>query len=276
MNTPDDGPRIDEALVGQLLARQFPAWAHLPLQRVNSAGTDNAIFRLGDGLAVRLPMRMSAASQPERELRWLPGLAAQLPLTIPAPIAGGKPDAAYPWAWSVHPWLPGEDAASARVHDLSIAARDLGGFLHALGRIDAAGGPAAGSANSGRGVPLALLDKRVRNDVASLGDEIDETAVLAAWDQALAAPLHVGAGAWVHGDLHPGNLLIRDGRIVVLGEKLGPAHKVFREVVEADEAAWLRGRGWAIFSAIIALAFYLRTNPTLCAISRRTLTEVLG
>jgi aminoglycoside phosphotransferase (APT) family kinase protein len=181
------------------------------------------------------------------------------------------------------------------VHDLSIAARDLGGFLHALGRIDAAGGPAAGRANSGRGVSLALLDKRVRNDVASLGDEVDETAVLAAWDQALAAPLHVGAGAWVHGDLHPGNLLIRDGRIVgVLDFGLmgvgdpacdlfvawnfldAASRKVFREVVEADEAAWLRGRGWAIFSAIIALAFYLRTNPTLCDISRRTLTEVLG
>ena len=144
-------------------------------------------------------------------------------------------------------------------------------------------------------MPLALLDKRVRNDVASLGDEIDETAVLAAWDEALAAPLHVGAGAWVHGDLHPSNLLMRNGRIVgVLDFGLmgvgdpacdlfvawsfldAASRKVFREVVEADEAAWLRGRGWAIFSAIIALAFYLRVNPTLCAMSGRTLTEVPG
>jgi aminoglycoside phosphotransferase (APT) family kinase protein len=180
------------------------------------------------------------------------------------------------------------------VSDLSQAARDLGAFLAALRRIDAAGGPPAGRANSGRGVPLALLDKRVRDDVAALGDEVDGPAILRIWDQALAAPVHDGPLAWVHGDLHPSNLVVRDGRIVgVLDFGLlgvgdpacdlflawsfldAPGREVFREVSQVDEAAWLRGRGWGIFSAIIALAFYLRTNPTLCAMSRRTLAEVL-
>lgn len=294
MSTPHEGPRIDEALVRRLLAAQFPHWADLPLQTVESAGTDNAIYRLGEGLAVRLPKRESAAPQAEREQQWLPKLAGALPLAIPAPIGAGRPDGGYPWAWSVYPWMAGADAATDQVSDLPQAARDLGGFLTALGRIDAAGGPAAGRANSGRGVPLAILDKRVRNDVAALGDEIDGPAVLQAWEEALAAPVHDAPGAWVHGDLHPSNLLVREGRIVGVLDfgLLGvgdpacdlflawsfldtPSREVFREVLKVDQAAWLRGRGWAIFSAIIALAFYLRTNPTLCAMSRRTLAEVL-
>ena len=119
-------PRIDEALVRGLLAAQFPDWAGLPLRAVASAGTDHAIFRLGDSLAVRLPKRESAAPQAEREQQWLPKLAAGLPLAIPAPVGAGKPDAAYPWAWSVYTWLPGADAATAPVSDLSQAARDLG------------------------------------------------------------------------------------------------------------------------------------------------------
>lgn len=180
------------------------------------------------------------------------------------------------------------------ISDLFQAARDLGTFLQAFGRIEVDGGPMAGRANSGRGVPLALLDKRVRTDVAALGGEIDGAAILDAWEEALAAPVHGSAATWVHGDLHESNLLVRDGQIVAVLDfgLLGvgdPAcdlfvawsvldaesRDVFREAVGADEAAWRRGRGWAIFSAIIALAFYLGNSPTLCAMSRRTLTEVL-
>lgn len=294
MSTPDESPRIDESLIRRLLAVQFPTWADLPLRPVASAGTDNAIFRLGDSLAVRLPKRESAAPQAEREQRWLPKLAPGLPLAIPAPIGAGRPGEGYPWPWSVYPWMEGADAAAEPVSELAEAARDLGGFLAALGRIDAAAGPLAGRENHGRGVPLALLDKRVRNDVTALGAEIDGAAILQAWEQALAASTHQGPGAWVHGDLHASNLLVRDGRIVgVLDFGLlgvgdpacdlfvawsildAPSREVFREVMQIDEAAWLRGRGWAIFNAIIALAFYLRTNPTLCSMSRRTLGQVL-
>jgi len=294
MSTPQVDPRIDEALVRRLLTRQFPAWAELPLEAVSSAGTDNAIFRLGDELAVRMPKRASAAPQAEREHRWLPMFAPRLPLTIPAPLAAGRPDENYPWSWSILPWMPGADAASAPISDLFQAARDLGAFLQALRRIEADGGPVAGRANSGRGVPLALLDKRVRADVAALSGEIDGAAILDAWEEALAAPVLSSAGTWVHGDLHASNLLVRDGQIVAVLDfgLLGvgdPAcdffvawsvldaesRDVFREAVGADEAAWQRGRGWAIFNAIIALAFYLGNNPTLCSMSRRTLTEVL-
>lgn len=295
MNASDSIRTIDEPLVRALVDDQFPQWSDLPLRRTLSAGTDNAIFRLGEGLAVRLPIRTSAAPQAEREQRWLPILAPALPLEIPTPLAAGRPTEGYPWAWSVCAWLAGVDAAAAPPLDLTQAGRDLGAFVAALGRIDASDGPAAGRGNKGRGVPLSLLNERVRADIATLGAEIDGAAVLNAWEEALAVPAHSGRGTWLHGDLHPSNLLVRDGRIAgVLDFGLlgvgdpacdlfvawsyldAPARRVFQQAAGADEAAWLRGRGWAIFSAVIALAFYLQKNPTLCAMSRRTLAEVLS
>lgn len=284
---------IDETLVRRLLAQQFPQWATLPLTRVASAGTDNELFRLGTDLAVRLPKRESAAALAEREQQWLPRLAPELPLEIPAPIGAGKAGGGYRSAWSVCRWLEGVDAATEPPLQLDDAAHVLGRFLVALREIDAADGPPAGRANHGRGVPLAFLDARVRRDVEALGDEIDGPAVLATWEEALAAPVHQGPGVWVHGDLHPSNLLVRDERIVAVLDfgLLGvgdpacdlfvawsyldePARRVFQESAQVDEAAWRRGRGWAVYSAVIALAFYLRTNPTLCAMSRKTLAEL--
>lgn len=293
MSHPDRAWDVHETLVRRLLLQQFPHLASLPLSRTASAGTDNAIFRLGENLAVRLPLRESAAPQAKREQHWLPKLAPHLPLDIPSPVAAGAPTAEYPCAWSVCHWLDGEDAATAMMPNLVEAARELGRFLVALRAIDATGGPAAGRANQGRGLPLELLDERVRRDVEALGKEIDAVGVLAAWDEALAAPVHFGPGVWVHGDLHPSNLLVRDNRIVAVLDfgLLGvgdpacdlfvawsyldePARQVFRDVLDADQSMWLRGRGWAIFSAVIALAFYLHSNPVLCAMSRKTLAEV--
>lgn len=284
---------VDGSLVERLVADQFPSWASLALSRVQSTGTDNAIFRLGPQLAVRLPMRESAASQAEREQAWLPKLAGALPLAIPAPVGAGRPAADYPWSWSVCPWLEGQDAATARVRNLLETARDLGSFLVALRAIDASGGPAAGRGNHGRGAPLSLLDARVRRDAYTLADEIDAAAVTRAWEEALSAPAHSGPGTWVHGDLHPSNLLVRDGRLsaVIDFGLLGvgdPAcdliiawsyldatsRSIFRDAAQADDAMWIRGRGWAIFNSVIALAFYRETNATISTIARRALAEL--
>jgi len=293
MSAHDLGPDIDEALVRRLLAGQFPQWADLALSQVIPAGTDNALYRLGDHLTVRLPARLAAAIQAERDQRWLPWLAPKLPLTIPAPIGAGVPAEGYPWAWSVCPWLPGEDAATASTLDLNEAAATLARFLVRLQSVDASSGPAAGPMNHSRGVPLSLLDERVRRDLEFLGKEIDRPAVLAIWRDALAAPSYEGPGSWVHGDLHPGNLLTRDGRIVgVLDFGLlgvgDPAcdllvawslldasgRAVFQDVLRPDAASWSRGRGWAVFNAVIALAFYLESDTHLCRIGRNTLAEL--
>lgn len=286
---------IGEPLVRRLVDGQFPRWSRLPLTPFASGGTDNAIFRLGDGLVARLPRRESAAPQALREQTWLPRLASHLPLPIPTPMAAGSPGEGYPWAWTICPWLEGDNAATAGVDDLCQAAADLAAFLNAMGSIDATDGPAAGVENHGRGLSLRVLDRRVRTDIARLSGEIDGLAVLRVWDEALAAPPWGRPGAWIHGDLHPGNLLVKAGRIaavldfglmgvgdpacdLIIAWSLleAASREVFRQALRADAAMWARGRGWAVFNAVIALAFYLETNPELCAISRRMLSEALS
>src|SRR5829696_5323127 len=110
--------QTDVRLVRSLLAGQFPHWAALPVERVPSWGTDNALYRLGDDMVARLPRRQQNALQLEKELRWLPRLAPHVPLPVPAPLAAGEPAEGYPFAWSIYTWLEGEAATRERIADL--------------------------------------------------------------------------------------------------------------------------------------------------------------
>ena len=134
----------DASLVRRLLAAQFPHWADLFIERIRSGGTDNAIYRLGDDLCVRLPRIERSTAQVDKEHRWLPRLAPHLPLAIPVPLAKGMPAGGYPWNWSVCRWLPGDNAIVERFADLREAAIALAQFVAALQRIDATGGPRPG------------------------------------------------------------------------------------------------------------------------------------
>ncbi len=286
---------IEPALVGRLLAAQFPQWATLPLVPVPSAGTDNALFRLGDELVVRLPRIAWAVGQAQKEAHWLPRLAPHLPLTIPTPVAGGNAGDDFPWPWSIYRWLDGETATRERLDDLDAAARTLAGFVGALQTIDAAGGPAAGAHNSERGMPLAVRNERVRACIAALAATIDTAAATRAWERALAAPVWEAPPVWVHGDLQPGNLLARDRRLcavidfgclgvgdpacdlIVAWNLLDDrARAVYRSALAVDDATWERGRGWALSIALIALPYYEKTNPALVAASWNTLDAVLA
>jgi aminoglycoside phosphotransferase (APT) family kinase protein len=137
--------------VSRLVAAQFPQWAHLPVMPVELDGWDNTTFRLGEDLSVRLPRADGYVPQVNKEHRWLPTLAPQLPLPIPAPLAKGVPALGFPRPWSVYRWLSGEHATVERVGDLEAFATDLGEFLAALYAIDPAGGPAAGEHSFWRG-----------------------------------------------------------------------------------------------------------------------------
>ena len=204
---------IDAPLVARLVATQFPQWGHLPLTEVRSAGTDNTIYRLGGGLAVRLPRRPGAVAEVARQQRWLPRLAPLLPLAVPVPLARGVPGPGFPFPWLVYRWLDGQNVLDEPDLDLPDAAVRLGRFVAALQRIDATGGPP-----SFRGGPLSTLDHRVRGEIGDLGADgtVNPRLATAAWEAALAAPAWDGAPVWVHADLYPVNLLARHGRLAAV------------------------------------------------------------
>ena len=288
----DDEIDVDTTLAGRLVATQFPQWAKLPLRPVEPAGTDNAIFRLGDAMSVRLPRIHWAVAQPEKERRWLPTLAPHLSLAIPVPLALGEPAHGYPWHWSVCTWLPGDIATPDRLGNPHETAADLAGFLLELQTIAAAGGPPP----DGRGEPLATRDGATRDSIAKLGDTIDARRVEAVWEAALGAPEWSRPGVWIHGDLDARNLLATDGRLsgvldfgalavgdpaadVMVAWKMfgadGRTH--FRNLLDVDDATWLRAQGWALSQAVMILSYYtLETNSILVLEAQRWMRELLG
>jgi aminoglycoside phosphotransferase (APT) family kinase protein len=267
-----DGPPIDERLARRLVDTQFPRWAGLPIAPVPLGGVDNRTFRLGDALSVRLPSAEWYALQVEKEQRWLPWLAPQLPLPIPEPVAHGVPGEGYPHAWSVYRWIEGEPAGTAAVADGRAFAGDLAAFLVALRGVDADGGPGPGPHNFHRGGPLTHYGAETLGAIAALGGAVDGRAARRVWDEAVAATWD-GPPVWYHGDVAENNLLVRDGRLVAVidfgtsgvGDPAcdaviawtyfgRPARAAFREALGADEATWARGRGWAVWKALITIA----------------------
>lgn len=296
----DDEVATSVVLVRRLLAAQFPQWADLPLASVPSAGTDNALYRLGEELVVRMPRILWAAGFVAEEWRWLPRLAPRLPLAISAPLALGEPGEGYPWQWAVYRWLPGADATQTPVADPNQLARDLAEFILALQRIETTGWPAPAPQLAGRAEPLATRDAETRACIAaleSLGlhDAATSAAITAIWDAALAEPPYSGPPTWVHSDLSPLNFIVRDGHLSAiidwgalgLGEPacdLIPAWSafsteargVFRASLEVDDATWARGRGLALSIALIALPYYHVTNPALANLARHAIAEILS
>jgi aminoglycoside phosphotransferase (APT) family kinase protein len=146
-----DEVEIDETLVRRLLGEQLPHWVERPLQRVEPEGTDNAIFRLGDDLAVRLARRRGPTQPGGKLFEWLPVLAPLLPVAIPVPVAQGHPTRDYPWFWEIHTWIEGETVAIEQI-DAIQAARDLAALVGALQELSPTDAPI------GRGIPLAQRD----------------------------------------------------------------------------------------------------------------------
>ncbi|MEU4120432.1 aminoglycoside phosphotransferase family protein [Kitasatospora sp. NPDC028055] len=286
-----DEPVVDAALVRRLLSAQFPQWVGLPVTPVGPAGTDNAMFRLGPELAVRLPRVEWAAGDVRREHQWLPRLAPQLPLPVPAPLAVGRPAAGYPWQWSVLRWLDGVNPAVGALAAPEGLARDLAGFVNALRELDPAGAPAGQ-----RSMPLTSRDGATRAAIAQLTGAIDTAAATALWDKALRLPEYAGPPAWMHGDLTPGNLLVDgSGRLTAVIDfalmgvgdptaDLMPAWNLlpaaarpaFRAALGADDAMWARGRAWALSIALVTIPYYRHTDPARTANARHVVREVLA
>ena len=206
---------IDVALARSLVASQFPRWADLPVAPVALDGWDNRTFRLGDELSIRLPTGPWYARQVEKEQRWLPVLAPQLPLPIPQPVARGEPSDAFPYPWSVYRWLEGEVAAVAPVADPVAFAVDLARFLARLRRVDATDGPEPGEHNFFRGGPPSHYEAETLAAIERLGDAIPRPAVERVWAEAVSTVWDRDP-VWFHGDVAVGNLLVRDGRLAAM------------------------------------------------------------
>lgn len=266
-----DPQDLDADLVHRLVAGQFPRWADEPVRPVGKPGVDNSTYRLGVDKMVRLPRFERWVGQVSREQKWLPVLAPHLPMPIPTPLAQGAPAEGYPYPWSVYAWLPGERADLAELTDRGQVAKDLAGFLTALWRIDAAGGPPPEWSNGFRGGDLAderdspVVAHYMEHRIRRIEDLLDTGPIRETWERGLATPVWRRPPVWVHGDPAPGNLLADAGRLsavidfgtLAVGDPavdliaawtlLDPdSRAVFRAAVDVDEDTWQRGRVWGL------------------------------
>jgi aminoglycoside phosphotransferase (APT) family kinase protein len=272
--------QITVDVVACLIAEQFPQWAGLAIRPVSLDGWDNTTFRLGERMSVRIPSHERYVPQIDKEHRWLPVLAPQLPVPIPRPIAKGLPGCGVPAPWSVYGWLDGEPSATAGVTDLDRLADDVAGFLAALQRVATDDGPAPGPHSFNRGGPVSAWDEETRARIDHLVGEIDRDGALEVWDAALAADW-AGLDVWVHGDVTGSNLLLRDGRLsgvidfgcAAVGDPAcdltatwtmfeGSSRERFRKALPLDDGTWARARGWALWKALISVLDQPADDPS--------------
>ncbi|GGK94888.1 aminoglycoside phosphotransferase (APT) family kinase protein [Curtobacterium luteum] len=289
MPTPAAEVHVDVPLVRTLLRAQHPDLAALPLE-VAANGWDNVLVRLGDDLAVRLPRRAAAARLIEHEQRWLPEIARRVApvVPVPAPVRTGEPGPGYPWSWSIVPWLPGTAAGTRpggpRVGEALAA---FLGLLHAPA-------PADAPVNPVRAVPLADRSEAVLHRLAT-SDVPRARELAAAWRTAADLPTSTEPPVWVHGDLHPFNLLVEPGpdgdrlsAVVDFGDVTAGDRAVdlatawltldrearcgFRTALAVDDVTWGRARGWAV---AIASALHQTSDPAFRVVGRRAIDALL-
>lgn len=255
-------------LAKKLIFEQFPQWSHLEIKPVKNSGHDNRTFHLGDDLTIRLPSGKEYEPQIQKEAKWLPVLAQHLSLPITAPVAKGKPTPEYPLAWSINRWLVGETVTHTNV-DLQKFAIGLARFLKELEAINAENGPQAGAHNFYRGGDLAVYIEEFEQALTQLPAGPQRNHYQDIWTTALATKWEKKP-VWVHGDIAVGNLLVNDGHLsgVIDFGILGtgdPAcdlviawtffdsksRKAFKEDMGLDDTTWQRGKGWALWKALI-------------------------
>ncbi|MFF3024676.1 aminoglycoside phosphotransferase family protein [Gottfriedia sp. NPDC057948] len=264
--------KITVELVKQLINEQFPIWSSLDIKPVEFSGNDNRTFHLGDKMSVRLPSAECYVPQVEKEHKWLPILSNKLSLPVSKPLAKGSPSKYYPWPWTINEWIDGESLNKENISDLSQFAIDLGQFLKEFQSIDAHGGPIAGKHNFFRGGNLDVYDQETRDSIDQTKEIFNKDLLTVIWETALSSKWEYEP-VWVHGDIAPGNLLIKNGElcavidfgILGVGDPSCDAamawtffddesRKVFKNSLNFDEHTWNRARGWALWKALITFS----------------------
>ena len=289
---------VDDVFVRSLLREQHPDLAFQEIQ-LAATGWSNQLWRLGETLAVRLPRAAGTPGFVRKEQQWLPVLAPRLPLPVPTPVRIGEPSAQFPWPWSVVEWVPGEPGDRAPITRTDHAADTLAGFLRALHR----SAPAEAPVSWTRGVPLAQVAPEFDTKFQAIASIRVAGIVRAIWDDAVAAPAWQGPPVWLHGDLHPANIVVTDGTlagVIDFGElctgdpatdlaaawlllPAGGAARFLGAYENADEATIRRARGWAVLRAVSLIGIGLAWKqglpggqPTWGPAGRRALDRILA
>ncbi|GAA1959790.1 phosphotransferase [Microbacterium deminutum] len=299
-----DKPRaevtIDEGLVRMLLAEQAGGIYSAALPVAHEAdGWDCSVWRIGDAWAARLPRRSAAATLVINEQQVLPAIAARVEPTgirVPAPVICGAPAAGFRWPWSVVAWIEGSRGIDIPRAERSAWAEPLAAALGALH----AAAPDDYPPNPFRGVPLAARSDAVAQRLAHLKadatlSEEDSDAAVSVWAKGLAAAPWTGPPVWIHGDLHPANLVAQGPRLagiidfgdVTAGDPaydLAVAWLAFdgegrRRFIAAtagryDDATWLRARAWSAAVALMLLA-HSDDEPAYAALGGEALAETV-
>jgi aminoglycoside phosphotransferase (APT) family kinase protein len=281
---------IEVGLVRRLLRDQWPGVAHRSIRPVDSTGTVNALFRIGEDLVARLPLVARWADGIEREWEWLPWFSDRVTTALlPEPVFKGRPTDDYPLPWAVHRWIDGATYDDDVVDDERSAAETVGRFVLELRSLEV-----PDHAPRGGRRPLRELDAGTREAIRAADGMIDASAAMTVWEEALDTPAWDGAATWIHGDLLRPNLLVRDGRLeavidfggVGIGDPaidlmpawsvFGPAgREVFGSMLEVDEATWSRGRGIALHQAAMVIPYYAETNPRFVELSSRAIGQIV-
>ena len=279
---------ITAELVQNLIAEQFPQWKDLPVRPVEKSGHDNRTFHLGDTMSVRLPSGKAYEAQVQKESRWLPYLQAQLDYPISAPLAVGRPCAQYPYFWSINRWIEGCTLRDEAPADRTALARALAAALKKLQQIDCTGGPAGGAHNFYRGCSPAVYEEETRAALDKLRERLPVDRLAAVWERCIAEP-YTGGAVWVHGDVAPGNILLRERRfcglidfgILGTGDPACDYAMAWTYFSPAERDVFLRGldcgavaraRGWALWKALIT---YDDSDADFRENARHTVREIL-
>jgi aminoglycoside phosphotransferase (APT) family kinase protein len=269
MTTTDPPFNITPALVGKLIAEQFPEFAHLNIQPVKIQGHDNRTFRLGPDMLVRMPTEESYALKVPKEQTLLPQLKPHLSVPIPIPLKMGNPSKDFPFPFSIYKWLEGESANSLDLndHNLEAIALELAKFLKELQSIESLEGPEPGLHNWYRGAHISVYDEGSRTQIAQLDGIIDSNKALKLWDAACQTKWS-NDSVWIHGDFATGNILMQNGKLsgiidfggLGIGDPAcdlviawtflkGKSREIFIKEMSLDADTWLRAKAWALWKA---------------------------
>jgi aminoglycoside phosphotransferase (APT) family kinase protein len=286
---------VSPETVRTLVDQQFPEWRSLPVRSITAQGTVNAVFRIGDRLAARFPLEYADVESTWRRLESEAAAARELAgrtrYPTPEPVGLGEPGAGYPLPWSVQTWLPGVVAADDDPGDSPAFARDLADLIGDLRAIDTHGRTFAGT---GRGGDLQAHDAWMETCFRNSGELLDVPRLRRLWATLRELPRGSAQDAMAHCDLIPGNVLVSDGRLAGILDVggFGPAdpsldlvsawhlleagpRQVLRDHLGSDDLEWERGKAWAFVQAMGLVWYYVKSNPPMSRLGRRTLRRIL-